>query len=77
MIAAVADDGELFEVFGYSSPVFQEHSLNDAARWINARDSSAIAIGAAHGTVERVSQDVVDYPCCDCERAALNSVMLG
>ncbi len=46
----------------YPSPVFQKHSLNDPTRWINAHDSTGIAIGMAHGTVEGVSQDVADYP---------------
>jgi DNA repair exonuclease SbcCD nuclease subunit len=46
----------------YPCPLFEKHSQKDPTRWIDARDSQQICVGIAHGTVEGVSQDELDYP---------------
>lgn len=63
----------------YPSPLREKHSTKDPTRWIDARQSAAIAIGVAHGTVEGVSQDEFDYPIARdaATRAGLDYLALG
>jgi DNA repair exonuclease SbcCD nuclease subunit len=46
----------------YPCPLFEKHSQKDPTRWIDARETRGICVGIAHGTVEGVSQDELDYP---------------
>jgi DNA repair exonuclease SbcCD nuclease subunit len=46
----------------FPCPLFEKHSQKDPTRWIDARETKGICIGIAHGTVEGVSQDELDYP---------------
>jgi DNA repair exonuclease SbcCD nuclease subunit len=46
----------------YACPLFEKHSPRDPTSWINANDAEAIAIAIAHGSVEGVVQDELDYP---------------
>jgi DNA repair exonuclease SbcCD nuclease subunit len=46
----------------YPCPLFEKHSRKDPTRWIDARQTQGICVGIAHGTVEGVSQDELDYP---------------
>lgn len=46
----------------YPCPLFEKHSRKDPTRWIDARGTQGICLGIAHGTVEGVSQDELDYP---------------
>ena len=46
----------------YPSPVREKYSPRDPAHWIKAHGSQGIAVGIAHGTVQGVLQDELDYP---------------
>ncbi|OHB79821.1 MAG: hypothetical protein A2V98_05530 [Planctomycetes bacterium RBG_16_64_12] len=63
----------------YPSPLGEKHSLKDPTRWMDAHDSKRIAVGIAHGTVEGVSQDALDYPIARdaATRAGLDYLALG
>ena len=63
----------------YPCPLREKHSLKDPTRWIDARQAQGIAIGIAHGTVEGVSSDELDYPIARdaAARAGLDYLALG
>jgi DNA repair exonuclease SbcCD nuclease subunit len=63
----------------WPSPLHEKHSTKDPTRWMDARNSPSIAIGVAHGTVQGVSQDELDYPIARdaASRAGLDYLALG
>lgn len=63
----------------YPCPLFEKYSRKDPTRWIDAKDSGAIAIGLAHGTVEGIVQDELDYPIPRdaADRAGLDYLAIG
>jgi DNA repair exonuclease SbcCD nuclease subunit len=46
----------------YPCPLKEKHSPGDPTRWIDAAGESRVAVGLAHGTVEGLAQDELDYP---------------
>lgn len=46
----------------FPCPLFEKYSTSDATRWIDARETSEIAIGLAHGNVEGLPLSDPDYP---------------
>ena len=48
--------------FLYPCPVKEKHSDKDPTAWINASEIKEIRIGVAHGTVEGIQQEELDYP---------------
>jgi DNA repair exonuclease SbcCD nuclease subunit len=63
----------------WPSPLREKHSPKDPTRWMDARESKGVAIGVAHGTVEGVTQDELDYPIVRdaATRAGLDYLALG
>jgi len=63
----------------YPCPLFEKHSRKDPTGWIDRQDADGIALGIAHGSVEGVSQDELDYPIArDApRRAGLDYLALG
>ena len=46
----------------YPCPVRGKYSRKDPTEWIRASDAEGIRIGMAHGTVEGIPQEELDYP---------------
>ncbi len=46
----------------FPCPLHEKHSMMDPTRWIDASKHGEIAIGIAHGSVQGVVQDDLDYP---------------
>lgn len=46
----------------YPCPVFEKHSTQDPTAWIDAGGELAIAVGAAHGSVEGAPQEEPEAP---------------
>jgi calcineurin-like phosphoesterase family protein len=46
----------------FPCPLLEKHSTRDPTSWIEAAGRSEICIGLAHGTVQGVAQDELDYP---------------
>jgi len=63
----------------YPCPLSEKHSPRDPTRWIDAHDETTIAVGVAHGSVEGIVQDELDYPIARnaAARAGLDYLALG
>jgi DNA repair exonuclease SbcCD nuclease subunit len=63
----------------YPCPLHEKHSPKDPTRWIVAQEADEIAIGLAHGTVQGITQDELDYPIARdaATRARLDYLALG
>lgn len=63
----------------FPSPLREKHSMTDPTRWIDANQCGEIAIGIAHGSVQGVVQDDLDYPIARdaAARAGLDYLALG
>ncbi|HTN77874.1 MAG TPA: DNA repair exonuclease [Pirellulaceae bacterium] len=46
----------------YPSPLKEKHSTQDPTLWVQAHDRDEICLGLAHGTVQGIAQDELDYP---------------
>lgn len=63
----------------YPCPILEKHSQRDPTRWIDAAGESRIAIGIAHGTVQGMPTEELDYPIARdaAERAKLDYLAIG
>lgn len=63
----------------YPCPLSEKHSPRDPTNWIDAHHETTIAIGVAHGSVEGVVHDELDYPIARnaATRAGLDYLALG
>ncbi len=63
----------------FPCPIYEKHSSRNPSAWIEAETGKSINIGLAHGTVEGVQQDELDYPIPRdaAERAGLDYLALG
>jgi DNA repair exonuclease SbcCD nuclease subunit len=63
----------------FPCPLREKHSPRDPTLWINATGCDQIAIGLAHGTVQGLATDELDYPIARnaAERAGLDYLALG
>jgi DNA repair exonuclease SbcCD nuclease subunit len=46
----------------YPCPLFEKHACKDPTAWIHAGQGGGIAVGLAHGSVEGVAAELLDYP---------------
>jgi len=70
---------ELARATLYPCPLHAKYSSKDPTSWIDATSSAAIAIGLAHGTVQGVAQDELDYPIARnaAQRTGLDYLAIG
>lgn len=63
----------------YPCPLYEKHSRRDPTHWIDAKAEKTIAVGLAHGTVEGIMQDQLQYPISRnaADRAGLDYVAIG
>ncbi|MEK7409316.1 MAG: DNA repair exonuclease [Acidobacteriota bacterium] len=67
------------EVDIFPCPLTEEHSRRDPTAWISAAGSGRIRLGLAHGSLEGIALDDLDYPIARdaAERGGLDYLALG
>lgn len=63
----------------FPCPIHEKHSGKNPTAWIKAEVGTSINVGLAHGTVEGIQQDELDYPIPRdaAERAGIDYLALG
>lgn len=63
----------------FPCPLREKYSSHDPTAAINARDTEGVAVGVAHGTVQGIQQETIDYPIPRdaAQRAGLDYLAIG